>query len=155
MKLWPIIFYMLTSPLLAKNLGTFGQTFPIQEKNILEVIQEKLKSLEESGALKDHQQKIVERVKQALKRPTTVEGIKTTTQPRVFTFNPSIVVPYDLKDHQGQVFQQAGTVINPLHYHSLTKPLLFIDSDDCQQVITPQRCWGLDGCEQPLGLPFC
>jgi conjugal transfer pilus assembly protein TraW len=124
----------MASSLLAEDLGTFGQTFPIQEKNLLEVIQEKLKTLEKSGVLKDHQQKIVERVRQALKRPTAVEGIKATTQPRVFTFNPSIVVPYDLKDHQGQVFQQAGTVINPLHFHSLTKPLLFIDGDDADQV---------------------
>ena len=98
-----------------KDLGTFGQTFEIQERSLLDVIQTKLKTLEEKGTLKGHQQSLVEKVKETLKNPQAVAGITKTTQPRIFTFNPSIVVPYDLKDHQGTVFQKQGTVINPWH----------------------------------------
>ena len=117
------------------DLGTFGQTFEIQERSLLEVIQTKLKDLEERGVLKDHQQDLVEKVKETLKNPQAVAGITKTTQPRTFTYDTSIMVPYDMKDNQGTVFQKQGTVVNPLHTHSLTKPLLFIDGDDRGQVV--------------------
>ena len=61
------------------DLGTFGQTFEIQERSLLEVIQTKLKDLEERGVLKDHQQDLVEKVKETLKNPQAVAGI---TRPR-------------------------------------------------------------------------
>lgn len=98
------------------------------------VIQEKLQALEAAGTLKTHQEKLVAKIKQALRNPGTVPGIHTTTRPRTFTVNPSIVVPYDLADHQSVVFQKRGTVVNSLHTVSLTKPLLFIDGDDKSQV---------------------
>jgi len=44
------------------------------------------------------------------------------------------MVPYDLKDHEGRVFQEKGTMVNPLEMHSLKCPLLFVDGDDSQQV---------------------
>jgi conjugal transfer pilus assembly protein TraW len=129
-----VLFLVLSFSVVAKDLGTFGETFPIQEQDLLEVIKSKLKTLEEDGTLQTHQQKIEERITKSLKRPQAVTTIKTTTQPRRFLFNPSFVVPNDLKDHQGKVFQKAGTLINPLHDYSLRRPLLLIDGDDRRQV---------------------
>lgn len=118
----------------AKDLGTFGEVFPIAEKSLLEVIKTKLQKLQDDGALETHQEKIKEQVLKTIKRPVPVEGIKKTETPRVYTYDPSLIIPSDITDHEGRIIQTAGTVINPLNTVSLSKALLFIDGDDEAQV---------------------
>lgn len=118
----------------AKDFGTYGETFPIQEKSLLGVIMNKLEALSESGKLEEHQKAIVAKTKERFYRPDPVLEVKTTTEPRAFTYDPSITVPYDLRDHKGQVFHQKGTKVNPLDTNQLRCPLLFVDGDDETQV---------------------
>jgi conjugal transfer pilus assembly protein TraW len=118
-----IFFFSL---LLAKDLGSYGETFPIQEQNMLDVLVQKLQHI----SLEKHQKIIQEKIQKNIKRPQKVEGVMKTKTKRIFVFDPSIVVSKDLKDHQGKIFFKEGTKVNPLHYRSLTKPLLFIDGDD-------------------------
>lgn len=117
-----------------KDLGTYGETFPIQETNLLELIRGKLQKLSESGQLEEHQKVIVNKAKEQLNRPTPVKNLARTTTPRSFVYDPSITVPYDLKDHEGRVFHKKGTRINPLEKHSFRYPFLFLDGDDSEQV---------------------
>lgn len=119
---------------LYKDFGVVGTTFEIIEEDLLEVIAKRLKKLEEEGSLQQHQQRIAREAQDKIKRPKPVEAIHHTTKARSFTYDPSLVVPYDLKDHQGKVFHSKGTKVNPLDYKSLTKPLLFIDGDQEEQV---------------------
>ncbi len=118
----------------SKHLGTFGHTFDIIEADLLEIIQQKLGILEKEGALAKHQTEIQERIQQQIKRPISVANIIKTKTPRVFIYDPSIKVPYDLKDHQGNIFVTAGTIVNPLDTHHLQQSLVFIDGDDQAQV---------------------
>lgn len=118
----------------AKDFGVMGETFPLQEKSLLQVIREKLQALATSGVLKDHQKKILEQTKAKIRRPVAVEGVTKTVKPRSFTYDPSITVPYDMKDHKGQVFHKKGTRLNPLDTHALRSPLLFVDGDNETQV---------------------
>lgn len=120
---------MMIAVLAAKDLGTFGEVFEVEEADLLEVIQAKLKNLEASGGLKEHQEKIAARSKQAIERPQAVAGVTHTTKPRTFTYDPSITLASDITDHEGRVFAKKGEHINPLNYRSMTKPLLFIDGD--------------------------
>jgi conjugal transfer pilus assembly protein TraW len=134
-----IVNFMTTSsvsaqPRLLKDHGIVGTTFEIQEEDLLEVIERKLQVLEKDGSLQVHQKKMVEEAQQKIKRPKPVEGVRHTTEGRSFIYDPSLTVSYDLKDHQGKVFYKAGTKVNPLDYRYLSKPLLFIDGDDEQQV---------------------
>lgn len=117
-----------------KDHGVYGELFPIQEKSLLEVIRKKLQKLSDSGQLEQHQEKIVKLAKQKVHRPEPVEGISRTTVSRTFTYDPSITVPYDLKDHKGHIFHKKGTRVNPLETHSIRCSLLFIDGDDPDQV---------------------
>lgn len=133
MKLVFLMFLSLTF-LAAKDLGTFGETFPIAEKSLLEVIKTKLQKLQDEGRLALHQEEIKARLLKTIYRPSPVEGIKTTKEPRTYTYDPSIIIPSDLKDHEGRIIQTTGTVINPLNTVSLSKALLFIDGDDEKQV---------------------
>lgn len=134
--IWTIL--MMISGLCAaevKDHGIYGETFPVQEKSLLEVIREKLQKLSDSGQLEDHQQKIVKSAKQKIHRPEPVIGIVKTKTARTFTYDPSITVPYDMKDHKGQIFHKKGTRVNPLETHSMRCSLLFIDGDDSDQVV--------------------
>lgn len=119
---------------LLKDYGVAGTTFEILEEDLLEVIEKRLNTLEAEGSLQNHQQKIAKQTQEKIKRPKPVAGIQHTTKARSFIYDPSITVPYDLKDHQGTVFQTKGTKVNPLDYQSLTKSLLFIDGDNQPQV---------------------
>lgn len=116
------------------DLGTYGETFPIQEKNLLEVIKAKLQRLFESGQLQTHQKAIAEKAKDQLNRPLPVKEFTKTTHTRSFTYDPSITVPYALIDHKGQVFHAKGTKVNPLDTHAFRYPFLFVDGDDSEQV---------------------
>lgn len=117
-----------------KDLGVYGETFPIKEKSLLEVIKAKLQALSMSGKLQEHQQIILKKAKEQLNRPPPVKNIHRTTTPRSFDWDPSITVPYDLKDHEGLVFHRKGAKINPLDTHSFRCPFLFVDGDDSEQV---------------------
>jgi len=116
------------------DLGSFGPTWLVAETNLLQQIQQQLHALDQSGELAAHQRQIQQKTLARLKRPTPVSGLRPTTVPRTFRFDPTITVPYDLKDHTGRLIHQAGTTVNPLHTHSLTQSLLFIDGDDKDQV---------------------
>lgn len=115
------------------DLGVYGEVFPIQEKSLLDVIKAKLLALQESGVLETHQKAIADKTKKKVMHPDPVVGVHKTTKPRSFTYDPSITVPYDLKDHQGTVFHHKGTKVNPLDTHTFT-PFLFVDGDDPEQV---------------------
>jgi len=118
----------------AKNLGVFGETFPIQEKSLIQVIQDKLQNLTDSGKLAEYQSLIQKRVKDRLENPKEVEGIRATVTPRAFTYDPSLVLSEDLKDHQGIVIHKMGTHINPLTLKPLTKSLLYVDGSSHAQL---------------------
>ncbi|NBT86446.1 MAG: type-F conjugative transfer system protein TraW [Alphaproteobacteria bacterium] len=132
--IFTIVFLPMTQAEFLKDYGVVGTTFVILEEDLLEVIESKLKKIEEEGGLQKHQNKIAVEIQEKIKRPKPVEGVEHATQARSFTYDPSITVLYDLKDHQGKVFHAKGTKVNPLDYKSLTKPLLFIDGDDGPQV---------------------
>lgn len=66
-------------------------------------------------------------------RPTGRQ-LPRTSAPATRWFDPSMTVPYDLRDHEGRLIHAAGTTVNPLDYRPLTRQLLFIDGDDSQQV---------------------
>lgn len=120
---------MLSQPTQGKDLGTYGQTFEIAEESLLDMIQRKLQAIKAEGKLEGHQQALQKKVKESAMRPKPVEHIIHTQEPRTFTYDPSIIVQQDLKDHKGQVFYKKGQKVNPLSIRKLTKPLLFIDGD--------------------------
>ena len=106
-----------------------GEIFEITEKDLIAVIMQKLHKLQESGQLETHQQKIQAKVQNSIARPQPVKDVVSTQTPRSYTFDPSIIVSHDLKDHNGHVFYKKGTRINPLNIRPMSKPLLLIDGD--------------------------
>lgn len=130
------ILLILSLPILlhAKDLRQHGHVFAIEEPNLLSQITGKLRELKVSGQLEAHTQLLLKKTRDSIHYPKAVQGLSKATKTRVFYYDPTIVVPYDLKDHKGRIFHKKGTRINPLKMRSLNVSLLFINGADEAQV---------------------
>ncbi len=124
----------LLSVALAKDCGTHGVVFPIEEEDPLQLIQQKLRMMEESGEIERHHRILQKKAIAAIERPKPIESITKATELRVFYYDPSYIVKEDMTDHQGRAFIKKGAKINPLETVSLSQNLLFFDGDDREQV---------------------
>ncbi|MBP6951564.1 MAG: type-F conjugative transfer system protein TraW [Alphaproteobacteria bacterium] len=118
----------------AKDFGVHGMILSIEEHDPIVLIQSKLKTMEERGELERHNFELQKKTRAAIERPKPVEGISKATKNRVFYYDPTYIVPEDIKDHHGQIIHPKGTRINPLETVSLSQGLLFFDGDDEDQV---------------------
>jgi conjugal transfer pilus assembly protein TraW len=125
----------VSTPATAADLGVFGETRPIIETDILETIAARLRAAERSGKVEALNRQFAARARKRIERPQHVAGLVRTQAPRSLLFDPSMVVPQDLKDHQGRVFARAGQRINPLErLPGFDRELIFLDGDDAAQV---------------------
>ncbi len=115
---------------IAKNLGSYGETWAIEEDNLLDVIHKTLRAKEAAGDVDALQRDMTNSTKAYVNRPTPVAGVFKATKSRSFLFDPSITLDQDLKDHRGVIFAHKGQVVNPLEYSSFSKRIVMIDGDD-------------------------
>ena len=134
----PKLVLLITSLFLtaasAKNLGTYGQIFKVAEESFLEVIQNRLKVMNEQGKMEKLQQDLQERAAAKVKSPTPVEGMTKARSYFRKHFDPTFVVSQNIQDKKGNLIALAGTSYNPLDHKSFGDPLIFIDGDDTDQV---------------------
>ena len=128
-----LIGLSLGLPIRAKDLGNFGEVFPIAEPDILALIEGMVAAMLADGGMARMQKETRATAQHYAERP------KGTTLPRAlesrsFMVDLSIEVDHDLADQNGVVFATAGTRVNPLGYSSFSKAILFIDGDDQDQV---------------------
>lgn len=133
MKLPLLITLSLSFPLAAKDLGTWGDLWPVQEQSMLSFIQQRLGDMEKSGQLAELQQGFKERVVENTQRPPPVAGLRTDTRAHTHRVDPTVSLREDMADHNGTVFARKGQRINPLDTVSLPGPLYFLDADDKRQ----------------------
>jgi conjugal transfer pilus assembly protein TraW len=134
MKIFISVFLFLMPSVHAKDIGVYGETFPIAEENLLEVIRKKLANMEADGSLAQVQKKIAQKAREKILKPSPVKGLVRTQTPRQWFYDPSMTVESDIKDHKGNLIASKGDVINPLDRVSWGAPLLFLDGDDPEQV---------------------
>lgn len=117
------------------NLGVIGPTWPIKERDLLEAIHAKLRDKQDSGAVDPLATRLR---RQALTYAATPPSLHLprAKQSRMAHIDPSIVVPYDIRDAHGHRLYRTGTTVNPLERYPLDQTLLFIDGDD-----PDQRTW--------------
>ena len=118
----------------ATNLGTIWPTYPVAEKNLLDVIMARLRAKEASGELKRHEQEARDRAAYAVNNPRPVDGLRRAQAARTFYFDPTFTLQSNVVDGTGAVLFPAGTRKNPLEVVSLSKHLLFFDARDPGQV---------------------
>jgi len=128
------IFVLFTNVSFSKDLGVYGQTYPIIEQDFLEFLKTRLVEMQQNGEWQKIQDDFKNNVSKHAERPTPLTQITKATKTRSWLYDPSLTVPYDLRDHNGSVFVKAGTVVNPLQFMSLHKAFIFIDGDDKKQI---------------------
>lgn len=132
---WALIALILPLlPAQAMDLGTIGPTYPIAEPHLLQMIEQRLREKELTGELARIEEQARARGVAAVRQPTAVEGVRTTTVARSFHVDPSITLDQNILGAQGELLFAAGTHVNPLDVVSLSRPLLFFDARDRRQI---------------------
>lgn len=129
-----LVFFCLYSPLYAKDLGVVSKIYPINEIDLLDFIKDKIELMEKNGRWEKIQNEWKSRVESHTDRPFSLTTVNKTVINKSWSSDPSVYVPYDLEDANGQIFAKAGTRINPLSIRSLHTALVFYDGDDKDQV---------------------
>lgn len=131
----------MSSITVAKNLGVWGQLFPIEEQDIREFIYQRLNEMEQNGEMVKLNQKFIKNVKEHVLRPTPVSGLtaieKETKEPKeakTFYYDPTYILNKNIEDHEGNIIAKKGTIINPLDTITLHGVLFFLDADDEKQI---------------------
>lgn len=117
----------------AKDFGKYGNSFPIIEEDLLKVISYRLAELESSGKIDSYNKNLASRTKQQIENPKPVSLIKST-KTTIFYYDPTYIVKQDIKDLEGNLIAKAGTRVNPFDSISLSKPLVFLDGGNENQL---------------------
>lgn len=116
-----------------RDLGVIGNTHPIIERDLIEVIHERIQEKTESGELGDLHDGMTNNAKGYAKRPLGVD-LPRAEEYRAVEVSPLYTLEKDITDAEGKVLFKAGTKVNPLEIKPLTKTLCFINGDDPDQV---------------------
>lgn len=127
------VLFACCSATLAEDLGSLGPTWPIRERDLVQVMQERAAAKQGSGEIEQLRGALQERAKAYADRPTTLRLPRTSKQ-RIWSLDPAVSVPYDIKDGGGKVLVPAGTRVNPLDRMVLSRKLVFVDAGDPEQL---------------------
>jgi conjugal transfer pilus assembly protein TraW len=125
-----IALFLFFPSLHARDFGTFGTTFDIEEKDFIEVLKNRLEAAQLDDGKKEE---IKKAVTQQVERPQGKNLPRALTW-RSFEYDPTLCVYEDIKDHNNKIIIPKGTKINPLKRAPLQEDLIFFDGDDQLQV---------------------
>ncbi len=133
------IFFMMSFyffhflPVFANDSKVIGPVYPITETDFIQMAQKKIqeKMSGEDGKSWQDQQKSI---RVTVDRPTPVPGLRPTVHSRRWFFDPSFVIPVDVRSANGSILLKSGSRFNPLKITHWDKSLLFFDGDDSVQV---------------------
>ena len=117
----------LAPPAHAGDLGVRGATWAIAEPDLLKAIEARLADMVRSGELARLEAQARDRARARLEAPAPVSGIAPARMKRTRLFDPAIALGRDILSSDGTLIAAAGTRVEPLARHPLTRDLLFID----------------------------
>lgn len=128
------LFLLIFSRLLhADDLGPIGPSYPIAERDLIEVMQSRYRQMEKSGELARRNEDYKRRIIQGAENPPPIPGIRRAETSHHFSIDPSYTLEKPIQDEQGRTLFPAGTRINPLDYETMHKTLLFFDAREKSQ----------------------
>ena len=131
--------FAAAAPAQAADLGVRGATWPVAESDLLVEIESRLAEMRRSGELARFEAEARSRARSRLEEPEPVPGIAPAREHRSRLFDPAIVVDRDIRLPDGRLIAAAGTRIDPLARHPLTRDLLFVDGRRDVEI-----AWALD-----------
>ena len=124
-----LVFLLLVaspSAVMAKDFASQGSSYAISEQPFIEMIEERLQSID----IKHEQAKMQARAQESVKTPKPVANIKHATRDRSFLFNQTYTLKEDIILPCGKLLHKAGTQVNPLDLMEFDRRLIFIDGAD-------------------------
>jgi len=122
----------LLSSLEAKDFGTYGHVFQIEEEDLLVWLQNKSKTLsKEEGEVV--QEKIRDHYVSVIQKPHAVT-LSQAARYRVTYLDPTIFADRDILDHEGNFVVKKGTCFNPCVTLTHLDALLFFDAENLEHL---------------------
>ena len=113
-----------------RTLGTFGNTYPIAEKDAIEEMKKKAAQTDWSKHFdKEKQAKAIKNF-----RPQGLRSLPRVTDPETFQVDMTYSLEFDITDQRGVIIYPKGFTFNPLDYMDYPRTLVFIDGSDKDQV---------------------
>lgn len=113
----------------AKNLAVLGPTYPILEEDFLQFIKKRVAAFDVS-LLQQRMQKNALRYRD---RPTPLSYLTQASTTKSWLWDPTVILAPAIPFGNGVEGVPAGTRINLLSLHPLSKVLVFFNADDSKQ----------------------
>lgn len=107
------IMFIAASPAYALVVGWQGVTYPIKERDLLEIIQEKAAKIDMQALETKLQDEIREQVEN-FKPLDAVLGLPPARETRQYRVDLTYTVPQNITDMKGNIIYPAGHKVNPL-----------------------------------------
>lgn len=114
----------------AMDFGKHGATYEVAEEGFVSMVKNRLSGLD----LQQHQEEMLRTAKRQILEPAPVVGLRATSEPRKFWYDPSFTLTQDIKLPDGKILHKAGTTVNPLDHMVFDRELIFIDGRSQEQV---------------------
>ncbi|MFP3011450.1 MAG: conjugal transfer protein TraW [Rickettsia sp.] len=124
------VILLLSSLVLGVDFGKQGATYEVAEEGFISMIKSRLSSLD----LRQYQEEMLHKAKQQVLEPAPVFGIRATSTPREFWYDPSFTLTEDINLPDGKILHKTGTKINPLDHMVFDRELIFIDGRSAEQI---------------------
>lgn len=118
----------------AKDYGRSGQTWPIAEPDLFQVIRDRLLKLQQSGQMEAFKEAAIARAQESVRRPKPVEGITHASVDRAWSYDPTITMGEDIRDAAGNLIAAKGQKFNPLDHVAFRHDYVFVDGDSRAEV---------------------
>ena len=118
----------------SKDYGKSGQTWPIAEPDLFEVIRQRLLHFQQSGEMDAFKGRAIARAEESVRRPTPVAGITHASEDRSWRYDPTITIGQDIRDAGGNIIAAKGQRFNPLDHVAFKHDYVFIDGDSKAEV---------------------
>lgn len=117
----------------AQDFGTYGSTYPIVEKSMIDAIKEKFQGMMDSGEWDTYVQEYKQKTLDGILKPKGRDFPHAlTNQTRIF--DPTITLIDDIPLPDGGYLARKGDKLNPLDNLGLSKPVLFVDGREPRQI---------------------
>lgn len=114
----------------SKDFGQKGNSREVIEQPFIKMIEERMSKVN----IAVEYIKMQRRVRESIKNPQPVLGIKRANSRHSFLFDPTYILQEDIILPCGKLLHKAGAEVNPLEYMVFDRRLIFIDSTDGEQV---------------------
>lgn len=123
-----LLLLVCSVPAFAVVVGREGVTYPIREKDMLEVIQQRLSEVDLQKLEKDAQAALKEQVK-VFRLKDSVGGLPAAEKDKQYRVDLTYTVPEDVTDLHGNIIYPEGHKINPLKVladQGITYPIMIL-----------------------------